>query len=235
MTQNTTSSFETYRQIAGLEADLKKAGFNSVQVFPNAAVQARSAGDDLINAIAKAGVPRYQAATYSDVVKKGGAVVVVETHFGQGAKASQILAKYNPIKSADLVGVVECRGALQGPLRPAADSGAEGRIRILFRHAAAADQDGEYKSYSGTPLLLDQDGEYKSYSGTPLLLEQKGEYQSFSGTPLLLKQNGAYQSFSGTPLLLEEGDEYKSYSGTPLLMNNPAPFSSWLGLPVLSK
>ncbi len=53
MTQNTSSSFESYRQIAGLEADLKKSGFTNVQVFPNASVQARSSGDDIINAIAK--------------------------------------------------------------------------------------------------------------------------------------------------------------------------------------
>jgi hypothetical protein len=219
MTQNTTSSYESYRQIAGLEADLKKAGFNNVQVFPSASVQARSSGDDIINAIAKAGVPRYQAATYSDVVKKGGAVVVVETHFGQGAKASQVLNKYNPIQSASA----------------ASSSSSNEPYKGLSGTPLILEQKGEYVSYSGTPLLLEQNGEYKSYSGTPLLIEQKGEYKSFSGTPLLLNQNGAYKSFSGTPLLLDEGDEYKSYSGTPLLLNNPTPFSSWLGLPVISK
>jgi hypothetical protein len=217
MTQNTASSYETYRQIAGLEADLKKAGFNNVQIFPNANVQARSGGDDLVNAIAKAGIVRYQAATFADVVKKGGAVVVVETHFGQGAKATQILNKYSPIKSTS------------------ASSVESGPYQSLSGTPLILEQKGEYESYSGTPLLIDQDGEYKSYSGTPLLIEQKGEYQSFSGTPLLLKQNGEYQSFSGTPLLLEQKGEYQSYSGMPLLMNNPAPLSSWLGLPVLSK
>jgi hypothetical protein len=219
MTQNTTSSYETYRQIAGLEAELKAAGFSNVQVFPSATVQARSSGDDIINAIAKAGVPRYQAAAYSDVVKKGGAVVVVETHFGQGAKATQILNKYKPIQSAS----ASASASSNEPFK-----GLSGTPLIL-------QQKGEYESYSGTPLLLEQKGEYVSYSGTPLIIEQKGEYQSFSGTPLLLKQNGSYQSFSGTPLLLEEKGEYKSYSGTPLLLNNPAPFSSWLGLPVLSR
>jgi hypothetical protein len=215
MTQNTTSAYETYRQISGLEADLKKAGFANVQIFPNAT--ARS-GDDLVNAIAKTGIVRYQAATFADVVKKGGAVVVVETHFGQGAKATQILAKYNPIKSAS-----------------ASSSSSDGPYKSFSGTPLILEQKGEYESYSGTPLLIDQDGEYKSYSGTPLILEQKGEYQSFSGTPLLLKQNGEYKSFSGTPLLLDQSGEYKSYSGTPLLLNNPTPLSTWLGLPVLSK
>jgi hypothetical protein len=215
MTHNTTSAYETYRQISGLEADLKKAGFASVQIFPNAT--ARS-GDDLVNAIAKAGIVRYQAATFADVVKKGGAVVVVETHFGQGAKVSQILAKYNPIKSSS-----------------STSSSSDGPYQSLSGTPLILQQDGEYKSYSGTPLLIDQDGEYKSYSGTPLILEQKGEYQSFSGTPLLANTSGPYQSLSGTPLLLEQKGEYKSYSGTPLLLNNPTPLSSWLGLPALSK
>jgi hypothetical protein len=219
MTQNTTSAYETYRQIAGLEADLKKAGFSNVQIFPNAGVQARSAGDELVNAIAKAGIVRYQAATFADVVKKGGAVVVVETHFGQGAKAAQILGKYNPIK----------------PASASSSSSSDGPYQSLSGTPLILEQKGEYESYSGTPLLLEQSGEYKSFSGTPLLLEQKGEYQSFSGTPLLLKQNGEYKSFSGTPLLLDQPGEYKSYSGTPLLLSNPTPLSSWLGLPVLSK
>jgi hypothetical protein len=216
MTQYTTSSYEAYRQIAGLEADLKKAGFTNVLIFPNSAVRG---GDDLVNAIAKAGIARSQAVAFAEVVKKGGAVVAVETHFGQGAKATQILNKYNPVKSAS----GSASYSDSGPYK-----GTSGTPLIL-------EQKGEYASYSGTPLLIEQNGEYKSYSGTPLLLEQKGEYQSFSGTPLLLKQKGAYQSFSGTPLLLDSSGPYKSYSGTPLLMDNPAPFSKWLGLPVLSK
>jgi hypothetical protein len=217
MTQNTTSSYEAYRQIAGLEAELKKAGFNKVQIFPNASVQARSSGDDLINAIAKAGIVRYQAATFADVVKKGGAVVVVETHFGQGAKATQILNKYNPIQSSS------------------ANSVESGPYQSMSGTPLILQQKGEYESFSGTPLLIEQNGEYKSYSGTPLLIEQKGEYQSFSGTPLLINTSGPYQSLSGTPLLLEQKGEYKSFSGTPLLLNNPTPLSSWLGLPALSK
>ncbi|ABD89320.1 hypothetical protein [Rhodopseudomonas palustris] len=223
MTQNITRTYETVRQIAGLEAELKAANFTSVKLFPSATVQNRGSNDDLINAIANTGIVKYQAATFADVVKRGGAVVVVEAHFGTGARASDILGKYNPIKSSTTPS--------SDPLiwDDAAPFSSLLHIPVLL------DSSGPYQPYSGTPLLVEQKDGYKSMSGTPLLVEQKGEYRSMSGTPLLLKSAGPYTSFSGTPLLLEQKGEYKSMSGTPLLLNNPTPLSSWLGIPTLSK
>ncbi|NVN84864.1 MAG: hypothetical protein HXX15_02135 [Rhodopseudomonas sp.] len=222
MTQSIIRTFETLKQITGVEADLTKNNFTSVQVFPNATVPNRGTVEELTNAIAKTGIVKYQAASFAEIVKRGGAVVIVQAHFGTGAKASEILGKYNPIKATV---------ASSDPL--VWDDAAP--FSSLLHIPVLLDSSGSYHSYSGTPLLIDQDGEYKSMSGTPLILEQKGAYQSMSGTPLLIEQKGEYKSMSGTPLLIEQKGEYKSYSGTPLLLNNPTPLSSWLGFPALSK
>jgi hypothetical protein len=222
MTQSIIRTYETLKQIAGVDAELKASNFTSVQLFPDAAVPNRGTVEELTTAIVKAGIVKYQAASFADIVKRGGAVVIVQAHFGTGAKASEILGKYNPIKSTV---------ASSDPL--VWDDAAP--FSSLLHIPVQLDSSGPYHSYSGTPLVIEQGGEYKSYSGTPLLLMQKGDYQSMSGTPLLLAQKGEYQSMSGTPLLIEQKGEYKSYSGTPLLLNNPTPLSSWLGFPVLSK
>jgi hypothetical protein len=222
MTQSIIRTYETLKQIAGIEAELKASNFTAVQLFPNATVQNRGSVDEIAAAIANAGIVKYQAASFADVVKRGGAVVIVQAHFGTGAKASDILAKYNPIKST----VASSDPVLWDDAAP---------FSSLLHIPVLLDSSGPYHSYSGTPLVIDQGKEYKSFSGTPLLMTQNGDYQSMSGTPLLLAQKGEYQSLSGTPLLIEQKGEYKSYSGTPLLLNNPTPLSSWLGFPVLSK
>jgi len=222
MTQSIIRTYETLKQTAGVEAELKKNGYANVQLFPNATVPNRGTVEELTAAIAKAGIVKYQAASFADIVKRGGAVVIVDAHFGTGAKASEILGKYNPIKAS-----------VAGSDTQVWDDAAP--FSSLLHIPVLQDSSGPYHSYSGTPLLIDQDGEYKSMSGTPLLLEQKGEYKSMSGTPLLLEQKGEYKSMSGTPLLTDQKGEYKSYSGTPLLLDNPTPMSSWLGFPTLSK
>jgi hypothetical protein len=222
MTQAIVRTYETLKQIAGVEAELTKNNFASVQSFPNASVPNRGTVEELTAAIANAGIVKYQAASFAEVVKRGGAVVVVQAHFGTGARASEILDKYNPIKPT----VSSSDPLLWDDAAP---------FSSLLHIPVLLDSSGPYQPYSGTPLVIEQAGDYQSYSGTPLLLTQKGDYQSMSGTPLLLAQKGEYQSLSGTPLLIEQKGEYKSYSGTPLLLNNPTPLSSWLGFPTLSK
>ena len=165
--------------------------------------------------LASAGVSGSQSRTYLDVIKKGGAAVSVKSEFLFGGKAATILDKYSPSRTS----VSSSAGATF-------DENSATPFSNLIRAPVLLDNSGDYKSYSGTPLLLDSD---KLFSGTPLLVKSN---LFFSGRPLLLDSEGPYKSFSGKPLLI---DDKKVYSGTPLLINNPTPLSSWLGLPVLWK
>ncbi|NVN84858.1 MAG: hypothetical protein HXX15_02105 [Rhodopseudomonas sp.] len=220
MTQTITRLYDTNKQIAAIEADLKKSSFKynvvtGVQSGKTASV------DDIVAALTRAYVPRSEARTYAETVKKGGVVVAVLAEFGFGAKAAEILDRYSPNKIS-----LPASGPREVELSEATP------FSNILHAPVLLDTSGPYKSYSGDLLLADSD---KFYSGTPLLANTSGPYQSFSGTPLLLDSSGPYKSFSGTPLLLDSGSPYKSYSGEPLLLNNPTPLSSWLGLPVLSR
>ncbi|KIZ45787.1 MULTISPECIES: hypothetical protein [Rhodopseudomonas] len=219
MTQTITRLYDSSRQVAALEADLKKSNFKYNVV---SAVQSGKTGsvDDIVAALTRAYVPRSEARVYAEPVKKGGVVVAVLAEFGFAAKAAEILDRYSPNQIS-----VPQSG-------PAAVELSEATPFSNILHAPVLlDSSGPYKSYSGDMLLTDSD---KFFSGTPLLANTSGPYKSFSGVPLLLDSSGPYKSFSGTPLLLESKGPYKSYSGEPLLMNNPTPLSTWLGLPVLS-
>lgn len=202
-----TRLYDSTRQLSAIEAELKTTS------YPYKVVTARSGSSDdaILDALIGADLSRGEARGYVDALKRGGAVVIVRTHFGQGGKAVAILDKYGPVTRANAASYGDSSAT------PFSD---------MIRAPVLLESDGEYKSYSGTPLLLDSD---KFLSGTPLVL--KGD-QYFSGNPLLLDSSGPYKSFSGTPLLL---DHDKVYSGTPLLLNNPTPLSTWLGLPVLWK
>lgn len=210
-----TRLYDNTRQISAIEAELKSANYRYAVVTSSQPSKAGSIDDAILQALVSAGVSRGEARGYVDAIKRGGAAVVAQAHFGQGAKAAAILDKYNP----NPVSLPSASRASYG------DSSAT-PFSDLIRAPVLLENDGEYKSYSGTPLLLDSD---RLFSGTPLLVKSD---QFFSGTPLLLDSKGPYKSFSGTPLLLEHD---KSFSGTPLLLNNPTPLSSWLGLPVLLK
>jgi hypothetical protein len=216
MTQTITRLYDSSSRLSALESDLKSNGFKYAVV-----TSGRSSTDELVAAMAKAGVPRAEAATYADYVKKGAVVVAVQAEFGFGAKASKILDGYGPNKIS-----------LKSSSSRAAELSDAAPFSNMIHAPLLVESTGRYKSYSGDLLLVDSD---KTFSGTPLVISSDGPYQSFSGTPLLLDSSGPYKSFSGTPLLLDTSGPYKSYSGEPLLINNATPFSSWLGLPVLSK
>jgi hypothetical protein len=171
--------------------------------------------ENILAALRSAGVSRGESQAYLDVIKKGGAAVSVKSEFGFGAKAVTILDKYSP-----------SRISVSSSPRATFDENSATPFSNLIRAPVLLDTSGDYKSYSGTPLLLDSD---KLFSGTPLLIKSD---IFVSGRPLLLDSEGPYRSFSGKPLLL---DDKKVFSGTPLLINNPTPLSTWLGLPVLWK
>jgi hypothetical protein len=220
MTQTITRLYDSNRQIAAIEADLKKSSYK-YNVVTNVQSGKVASVDDIVAALVRAYVPRSEARAYAETVKKGGVVVAALAEFGFAAKASEILDRYGPNKIS-----VPKSGPSEVELSSATP------FSNILHAPVLLDTSGPYKSYSGDLVLTDSD---KFFSGTPLLTNTSGPYQSFSGTPLLLDGNGPYKSFSGTPLLLDTKGPYKSYSGEPLLLNNPTPLSSWLGLPVLSK
>jgi hypothetical protein len=211
-----TRLYDTTRQISSLETELKDGGFKYTVVTSAQPSKAGSTLDEsILAALGRAGVSRGQLSACLDAIKRGGALVSVQASFGFGTKASTILDKFGPSKlSAPDTATVSDGDCAAAP------------FSAMLRAPVLLDTSGEYKSYSGTPLLLDSE---KFLSGTPLVLEGN---KFFSGTPLLLDSSGPYKSFSGTPLLI---DDKKFFSGTPLLLNNPTPLSSWLGLPVLLK
>lgn len=212
-----TRLYDSTRQIPSIETELKNNGYRYAVVTSAQPSNGTTLDDSILAALGRAGVSRGEQAACLDAIKRGGALVSVNASFGFGAKASALLDKFGPSKitatsSASVSADDEdCKAA---------------PFSKIVRAPVLLDTSGEYKSYSGTPLLLDSK---KFLSGTPLVL--KGD-KFFSGTPLLLDSSGPYKSFSGTPLLI---DDKKYYSGTPLLLNNPTPLSSWLGLPVLLK
>ncbi|PYF02748.1 hypothetical protein BJ122_11085 [Rhodopseudomonas faecalis] len=212
-----TRLYDSTRQIPSIETELKNNGYRYAVVTSAQPSNGATLDDSILAALGRAGVSRGEQAACLDAIKRGGALVSVNASFGFGAKASALLDKFGPGKitatsSASVNADDEdCKAA---------------PFSKIVRAPVLLDTSGEYKSYSGTPLLLDSK---KFLSGTPLVL--KGD-KFFSGTPLLLDSSGPYKSFSGTPLLI---DDKKYYSGTPLLLNNPTPLSSWLGLPVLLK
>jgi hypothetical protein len=212
--------YDSVRQTAGLDAELKQSGFAGSQILPNATIASSSGAEFLTAALAQLGIARPQAASLAALIRQGGAVAVVPAAFGTGANATQILSKYNP--------TAESVRSDFGSWDDAAPFSSLLHVPVL------ADCSKPFQGSSGTPLIIQQKGEYSSMSGTPLLIKQNGSYQSFSGTPLLVK-DGPYKSLSGTPLLLEQKGEYRSYSGTPLLLKNATPFSSMLGWPTLLK
>lgn len=208
--------YENTRQLSSIETELKAGRFNYVVV--TSAVPSKAGGsveENILAALASAGVPGTQSQAYLDAIKKGGAVVSVKSEFLFGGRAATILDKYSPSRTT----VPSSAGATF-------DENSATPFSNLIRAPVLLDNSGDYKSYSGTPLLLDSD---KLFSGTPLLVKRN---QFFSGHPLLLDSQGPYKSFSGKPLLI---DDKKVFSGTPLLFSNPTPLSSWLGLPVLWK
>jgi hypothetical protein len=208
--------YENTRQLSSIETELKNGKFNYVVV--TSAVPSKAGGtvdENILAALGSAGVSASQSQAYLAAIKSGGAVVSVQSEFGFGARAAAILNKYSPSR----VSVSSSAGATF-------DENSATPFSNLIRAPVLLDTSGDYKSYSGTPLLLDSD---KLFSGTPLLVKSN---QFFSGHPLLLDGDGPYMSFSGKPLLI---DDKKVFSGTPLLLNNPTPLSSWLGLPVLWK
>lgn len=210
-----TRLYDTTRPISSIEADLTSGGYKYT-IVTSSQPSGSSLDESILAALGRAGVPRSQASACRDAIKRGGALVSVQASFGFGAKASAILDKYGPTKMTSTT-VTSSVSRDDSPAAP---------FSKLLRAPVLLEEEGEYKSYSGTPLLLDSD---KFFSGTPLVLTGN---KFFSGTPLLLDSSGPYKSFSGTPLLI---DDKKVYSGTPLLLNNPTPLSSWLGLPVLLK
>jgi hypothetical protein len=220
MAQTITRLYDTNKQIASIEADLKKDSFK-YNVVTNVQSGKVASVDDIVAALVRAYVPRGEARTYAELVKKGGVVVAALAEFGFAAKLEAILDRYSPNKIS--VPASAAREVGISDATPFSD---------ILHAPVLLDTSGPYKSYSGDLVLTDSN---KFFSGTPLLTNTSGPYQSFSGTPLLLDGKGPYKSFSGTPLLLDTKGPYKSYSGEPLLLNNPTPLSSWLGLPVLSK
>jgi hypothetical protein len=208
--------YENTRQLSSIETELKNGKFNYVVV--TSAVPSKAGGtvdENIFAALASAGVSGNQARAFLGVIKNGGVAVSVRSEFGFGAKAAAILNKYSPIR----ISVSSSSGA-------SFDQNSATPFSNLVRAPVLLDTSGDYKSYSGTPLLLDSD---KLFSGTPLLIKSD---IFISGRPLLLDSEGPYKSFSGKPLLI---DDKKVFSGTPLLINNPTPLSTWLGLPVLWK
>jgi hypothetical protein len=220
MTQTITRLYDSSKQLASLEADLKKSNFKYSVVTGYQGGKSGSV-DDIFAAMSKARVGRSDARTYADYVKNGGIVVAVMAEFGLGAKAVEILNRYSPNPIS-----------LGSSLSDLGEMSRGTWFSNILHAKVLSDPSGSYKSHSGDWLLVDSD---KTFSGTPLVIKSTGPYQSFSGTPLLLNSSGPYKSFSGTPLLLDSSGPYKSYSGEPLLINKPTIFSSWLGLPVLSK
>jgi hypothetical protein len=208
--------YENTRQISSIETELKGGRFNYTVVTSAAPTRAGSTLDEsILAALGAAGVSGSQMSAYLNVIKKGGAAVSVKSEFGFGGKAASILDKYGPSRSS----VSSSAGSTF-------DKNSAAPFSNLIRAPVLLDNSGDYKSYSGTPLLLDSD---KLFSGTPLLTKSN---LFVSGHPLLLDSEGPYMSFSGKPLLI---DDKKVFSGTPLLINNPTPLSTWLGLPVLLK
>lgn len=204
MTFQVILCYETVRQVAGLESELKANGFDQAQVLPNGTVPNRGSIVDLTNAISKLGVLRATAAGLADTISRGGAVAIVPAHFGAGGKATEIMKKYNPI--------VDRPAAKPSAWDDAAPFSSLLRLPVITKSQP-------FKGHSGTPLIIEQDGAYRSNSGEPLVIKQTGGYRSMSGTPLLL-DGGPYKSFSGTPLLIEQKDAYSSFSGTPLLVDS---------------
>jgi hypothetical protein len=208
--------YENTRQLSSIETELRAGRFNFAVVTGSVASRSGSTLDEsILAALGSAGVSGSQMSAYLDAIKKGGAAVSVKSEFGFGGKAASILDKYGPSRS----GVSSSAGATF-------DKNSATPFSNLIRAPVLLDNSGDYKSYSGTPLLLDSD---KLFSGTPLLVKSN---LYISGRPLLLDSEGPYKSFSGKPLLI---DDKKVFSGTPLLINNPTPLSTWLGLPVLWK
>lgn len=212
-----TRLYDSTRQLPSIESELKSNGYKyAVVTSAQPTTNDTSLDDSILAALGRAGVSRSELAACLDAIKRGGALVSVQASFGFGAKASALLDKFGPSKiSATSTATVSDD-----------DDCAAAPFSKMVRAPVLLDTSGEYKSYSGTPLLLDSK---KFLSGTPLVLEGN---KFFSGTPLLLDSSGPYRSFSGTPLLI---DDKKFFSGTPLLLNNPTPLSTWLGLPVLLK
>lgn len=208
--------YESTRQLSSIEADLKAGRFNYTVVTSAVPAKAGASLDDsILAALSSAGVSSGQRQAYLDAIKKGGAVVSVKSEWGFGASAASILDKFSPRR----VSASRAAGASfnQNSATPFSDK---------LRAPVLLDTSGDYKSYSGTPLLLDSD---RLFSGTPLLIKSN---IFVSGRPLLLDSEGPYRSFSGKPLLI---DNKKVFSGTPLLISNPTPLSTWLGLPLLWK
>jgi hypothetical protein len=204
MSHPITRCYESVRQVSGLEAELNAAGFQTAKVLPNAAIGAGAKLDDLTESIARLGILRAQAVEFAKLIRGGGAVAIVPSHFGTGGKAVEILGKYNPIR--------ETAATPPDKWDAAAPFSSLLRLPVLSRS-------GAFKGNSGQPLLIEQKGKYESFSGEPLLIAQEQGYRSLSGTPLLLS-GVPYKSFSGNPLLLDQPGDYQPFSGTPLLLDS---------------
>lgn len=208
--------YENTRQLSSIESELKAGRFNYTVVTSAVPSKAGATLDEsILAALGSAGVSGSQMSAYLNAIKKGGAVVSVKSEFLFGRTAATILDKFSPSRTS----VSSSAGA-------SFDENSATPFSNLIRAPVLLDTSGDYKSYSGTPLLLDSD---KLFSGNPLLIKSD---IFVSGRLLLLDSEGPYRSFSGKPLLL---DDKKVFSGTPLLINNPTPLSTWLGLPVLWK
>jgi hypothetical protein len=92
--------YPSAKNAASAASELKAQRFSENDVFVVGPAAPGASADDVTASIGQAGLAKADAAALADGVLKGGAVVVVHAAFGAAQKATNILDRFEPAKTA---------------------------------------------------------------------------------------------------------------------------------------
>jgi len=146
--------------------------------------------DEIVAALAKAYVIKWEARLLAGGIKNGGSVVTAHAPFGSAVAAMQTLDRFGPIDS----GVPESSDDLQ-----------------------PWDEAAPLSSALSIPVLLSEKDSFSRFWGLPLLTRGQGTTSSAFGFREISGGSGPFTGTFGLPLLSDNPAPLSSLLGLPLL------------------
>jgi hypothetical protein len=160
------------------------------EVFVTSAAASGSTTDEIVAALMKAYVVKWEARILAAGIKNGGSLVTVHAPFGSAVAATQELERYGPI-----------------------DSGLPPYVSDLVPWDEAA----PLSSALSLPVLVSDNASFSSFWGLPILTRGQRTTGEALGLPEISRSSGPFTGTFGMALLSRNPAPLSSMFGLPLL------------------
>jgi hypothetical protein len=191
MSQTINRMFATAEQANAAAAALRSDRFNRFdEVHVTSAAASGATTDEIVAALMKACVIKWEARILAVGIKSGGSLVTVHAPFGSAVAATQELERHGPIESG---------------LPPYVDD------------LVPWDEAAPLSSALSMPVLVSDNASFSSFWGLPMLTRGQGTTSAALGWPEISRTSGPFTGTFGMALLSRNPTPLSSMIGLPLL------------------